>query len=150
MLSRIERCAAINVDPEAAARDNAKWRQGNFSSAVNNLRGWLGNRVNWIDTQWLRPPRLSRPGGEINPGTTVSITGSGGTIYYTLNGADPRRSGGGTSSDAIQYSASISLVDNARIVARVRSSNTRWSAPVAATYTVTTPPPPRAPPACGQ
>ena len=80
-----------------------------ISSAVSRLRSWLGNRVSWIDTQWLRPPRLSRPGGKINPGTTVSITGSGGTIYYTLNGADPRRSGGSTSTDAIQYSGSISL-----------------------------------------
>ncbi len=125
---------------EAGPRDNTKWRQGTFSSAVSRLRSWLGNRVSWIDTQWLRPPRLSRPGGKINPGTTVSITGSGGAIYYTLNGADPRRSGGSTSTDAIQYSGSISLDDNARIVARILASNSRWSAPVAATYVVTTPP----------
>ena len=35
-------------------------------------------------------PAVSRPSGPISPGTEVSLTADTGTLYYTLDGSDPR------------------------------------------------------------
>ncbi len=43
-------------------------------------------------------------------------------------------------SAATAYDGPISLVDNARVVARARASSSNWSAPIAGTFVVTTPP----------
>lgn len=126
---------------EAAARDQSKWRQtNNWTSDVSLLRNWLRNRVGWIDDQWLDPLGFSRAGGPISPGTELRISGSSGTIYYTLDGTDPRRAGGSVAAAATQYDGPISLVDNARVVARARASSSSWSAPIVDTFVVTTPP----------
>jgi hypothetical protein len=62
------------------------------------------------------------------------------TIYYTLDGTDPRLSQGGISSSALVYTNAISLKANAQVTARARNLNQRqtdgppvstpWSGPV--------------------
>lgn len=47
------------------------------------------------------PPLLSQYGGSVSNGYTLSVTAGSGTIYYTLDGSDPRLPGGGISPNAI-------------------------------------------------
>jgi hypothetical protein len=48
----------------------------------------------------VEAPRFSQHGGRIPPGFSLAMTVSEGTIYYTLDGADPRIAGGGIAPDA--------------------------------------------------
>jgi uncharacterized repeat protein (TIGR01451 family) len=51
-------------------------------------------------------PSLSQDGGPITSGAEVVITGQGGTIYYTLDGSDPRQVGGALNPAAQTYASS--------------------------------------------
>ena len=53
-----------------------------------------------------------------------------GKIHYTLDGTDPRLSGGAISSKALQYKEAIPVTPGLRLFARVRSDFGLWSAPV--------------------
>ncbi len=138
---------------EAAPRNFQKWgliNPSQFQNEVNVLKNWLSNRANWVDTHWIegsgstftkvtaiQAPRFSSPGGLISPGFQLTITGSGGTIYYVTDGTDPRASGGGIAQGARNYAGPITINDNARVVARVRKNADHWSPPTADTYVVT-------------
>jgi len=86
-----------------------------FQSEVDWMKGWLSQRLNWIDDQFFsggviyRPPNFSNAGGNVAAGTQLTISrytgtppagfsyATGGTLYYTLDGSDPRTaSNGGT------------------------------------------------------
>jgi uncharacterized repeat protein (TIGR01451 family) len=51
-------------------------------------------------------PTLSQYGGPISSGAEVVIIGQGGTIYYTLDGSDPRQIGGAVNPAAQTYTSS--------------------------------------------
>lgn len=53
-------------------------------------------------------PELSQHGGEAASGQEIIITGHGGTLYYTLNGSDPRQLGGAVHPSSQIYTSSIS------------------------------------------
>jgi hypothetical protein len=53
-----------------------------------------------------------------------------GKIYYTLDGSDPRLSGGAISPKANEYKEAIPFKPDLRVMARVRSAYGLWSAPV--------------------
>jgi hypothetical protein len=85
---------------QAAARNFIRWsdrppRYGGWAGEVASLRTWFVNRLNWIDSQFTRPPSANTPGGVISPGfildlTSPSLTRPGAVIYYTTDGTDPR------------------------------------------------------------
>lgn len=131
----------------AQPREQARWgwapRGGSYQAEVNMMKTYLKDRAEFIDGQFVRPPALSLAGGMVTNGTEVTLTiPAGTTVYYTLNGTDPRLPGGGLSGDARLYSGPIALQGNARVVARARNlQHTRgpvtpspWSGVVAATY----------------
>ena len=77
----------------------------------------------------------------------------GSTIYYTLDGTDPRASGGAIATGVQTYSGPITINTNRKLVARARNLvhanltganrpplSTPWSGVVSATYVVQTPP----------
>jgi hypothetical protein len=66
-------------------------------------------------------------GGLFTPGDTLTITAAAGTIYYTLDGSDPRLPGGGLNPNAILYSGPITLTQGVQVKSRARSGGT-WSA----------------------
>ncbi len=127
---------------------------GTYQGEVDFEKKWYLDRVNFCDTNFINMPTFSQNGGPIASGFSLVITGPSGTIYYTLNGADPRLPGGAISLDAQAYSGPIILTNNARVVARVRDPSHRnmtgasdnpplsspWSGPTAATFVVSTPP----------
>lgn len=109
-----------------------------YAGVVNAMKTWVQGRYTWIDSQFLVPPEFNRNGGGISPGFPLQLTARAGTIYYTLDGTDPRAPGGAVASQARSYTGEIALANNNRVVARARNG-ARWSGPAAATFVVETP-----------
>jgi hypothetical protein len=57
----------------------------------------------------IDPPQLSQFGGSVSNGYTLTVTVPNGTVYYTLDGSDPRLPGGGISSNAIAWTPNIQI-----------------------------------------
>jgi hypothetical protein len=84
------------------------------------------------------PEFVEQFGGTIPAGFIAHLTNpSGGTLYYTLDGTDPRLSGGGINPNALIYSpaSGIPLSATTRVQARARSAAGVWSAITDATFT---------------
>ncbi|MGE9270020.1 MAG: lamin tail domain-containing protein [Verrucomicrobiales bacterium] len=77
------------------------------------------------------PPVFSQHGGSIETGDTVSMTGSG-TIYYTVDGSDPRAVGGSVAGVA---GSELVLTESTQVNARCLSGGV-WSAMTSATFEV--------------
>ena len=58
----------------------------------------------------------------------LTLSAAGGTIYFTLDGSDPRVAGGAISGSAIEYRTAISIDQPIRINARLRTNSGEWSA----------------------
>jgi hypothetical protein len=158
LLGRIDQMAASLT--EAAARNYAKYNilntyvwpnpqggdldidytQPTYAGIISEMKRWTKGRYLWMENQFLRAPVLNQNGGQIAAGFDLVLGAAGGTIYYTLDGTDPRLPGGGISPIAQVYSAAIPLAANARVVARARLDSvafwTPWSPAVAATFVV--------------
>ena len=122
---------------EAQPRDSAKWGRisaNGWRTEINSLKTWLTTRAGWMDSQFRAPPTFSPSPGLITPGFVFTLRGGTGSIYYTLDGSDPRAPGGATSANATRYTRSVSLAETARVVARSRVSSTDWSPPVSGTF----------------
>jgi hypothetical protein len=136
----------------AQPRDYAKWRPpvrgGTYASEIAHLKTYILQRSQWIDSQLVRPPVLSHPSGAATAGTTVTLQATN-TIYYTLNGTDPRLPQGGISPNALTYTGPITVNDNVRIFARsyklghslgpTATARSPWSGAVTATLVVNPP-----------
>ena len=81
-------------------------------------------------------PVFSHSEGESSdPFTLTMQTPANGTIFYTLDGADPRMLGGDVSGAAMEYDGTgIALSGRNRVLARVRSDDGIWSALEEAEY----------------
>jgi hypothetical protein len=76
-------------------------------------------------------PLFSRHGGEIEPGFVLGMSlpaGAGGTIYYTIDGVDPRHPGSGDAAPGARvYTGPLQLDDHTLVKARTRDES-GWSA----------------------
>jgi hypothetical protein len=91
------------------------------AAEIQRLKDYLQQRANFFDTQWVGPVTLTPNGGNVAPGQQVTMTGpAGATIYYTLDGNDPRPTGGGVppGGTALTYSGPITINATTRIRAR--------------------------------
>ncbi|MEZ5304533.1 MAG: CotH kinase family protein [Verrucomicrobiales bacterium] len=85
-------------------------------------------------------PEFSQSGGVVAPGYGLEITApSGDTIYYTLDGSDPREVGGAVSAGASTYGAAIPLADSGTVKARALTGGGEWSALTEAAFIVGVP-----------
>jgi hypothetical protein len=143
---------------EAQVRDLQKWGQmprsqygGTFQGEVDHLKDWLATRCIWMDEQFVPPPVFSSAGGKITSGFTFTMTApAGATIFYTLDGSDPRLPGGKVSKLGQTYIAPVPLTDTTEIVARTRMPNSKpnpnynvatmsdWSGPTKARFSIHT------------
>ncbi len=69
----------------------------------------------------------AKHGGAFQPGDLLSINASAGTIYYTLDGTDPRLPGGGLNPAAIAYVGPVALSESVTLAARAFDGS-QWSA----------------------
>jgi hypothetical protein len=73
-------------------------RTGLFPGRTANLFTYLRNRGLYPRVD---PPVFSQYGGSVTTGTEVVLSSASGTIYYTLDGSDPRLPGGGVAPGAL-------------------------------------------------
>ncbi len=136
--------------------------RGRFINEVNFQKKWLFDRLNFMDTNFVAMPTLSRGSGQVSAGTTVTVLPSGevgSVLYYTLDGTDPRLPGGAISPTAILSSGPLNLAVTSNVWLYARSYNPAhsnlvnrgsevgkplinsfWSGPVAGSYYLSVPP----------
>jgi len=110
-------------------------RENHWLPENNRMLGYFSNR-NAIVLGHLRaanlypavsPPSFSQQGGVVARGFNLTMTATN-TIYYTLDGSDPRVYGtGGVSSNADTYTGAITLSNTVVVKARALFGTT-WSA----------------------
>jgi hypothetical protein len=127
---------------DAQPRQYQRWhfqpRGGSYQSEIQLMKRWLSNRLDFIDGQLTQPPRASHENG---PLTLLDLFAStNATIYYTLDGTDPRMPQGAVASNALAYATPVRLDAGQRLVARAHNSRQRqtdgpplstpWSGPI--------------------
>ncbi|MHC4500046.1 MAG: CotH kinase family protein, partial [Planctomycetota bacterium] len=73
-------------------------RDRHWQPEVDSVLNYIQSRTNVVLNQFksvgwypnIQPPMLSHSGGQINSGLNLTMNTSTGTIYYTLDGSDPR------------------------------------------------------------
>lgn len=91
--SLVAECARWNVrTPDNWESAAQSIRTGLFPGRTTNLLNRLRSRGLYPG---LRPPEFNQWGGTVTNGFRLLFSGTGGTIYYTLDGSDPRLPGGG-------------------------------------------------------
>ncbi|MGC6425719.1 MAG: lamin tail domain-containing protein [Akkermansiaceae bacterium] len=139
-----ERAAEID---RAIVAHSARWGSTNLDrdswvNAVSEMRGFFdrgGDRANevigYLDRDGLIPatsrPVFSLAPGEVAAGAALSLSGDSGTIYYTLDGSDPRAIGGAAVGTA--YTEALSIDEPIHVKARVLNGG-EWSALSEATF----------------
>src|SRR5206468_3344230 len=97
-----------------------------YDNEVRWASVWYSNRLDFIDTNFLARPTLSRPDGAVTNGYMVTLspaTQPGTTIFYTLDGTDPRSPGGGILPNALSSSGPIDLTITSNIYLFARCWN---------------------------
>lgn len=126
------------IDAQASEITSAKAVQqgipnaATWQSRLTQMKTWLRTRANWIDSQLVAAPQFSEPGGNVSAGFSLGMTAPLGTIYYKLDGSDPREAGGGLAPGAAT-TLPVALNGVARVVARARNG-TAWSGAATALF----------------
>ncbi|MHC4842717.1 MAG: lamin tail domain-containing protein, partial [Planctomycetota bacterium] len=112
-----------------------------FQEEIDYLKSWLTDRLNWMDgaiaSQYCNgyPPVFNYQGGQVADGFNLIMASPSGTIYYTLDGSDPRLHGGAISPSAFAYSAPVPLTKSVTVKARSLSGGS-WTAINSARFSV--------------
>lgn len=77
-----------------------------WEEQIDFMKIWSSERMAWIDSNFTTPPNVSPVSGTVPPGSSSTVDGSEGTIYFTTDGSDPRLPGGAINPIAQAYSAS--------------------------------------------
>jgi hypothetical protein len=126
-----------------AKRPTQPFTRTNWIAEMNRVNAYLGQRgdivLNQLREKNLFPdligPQLSTYTNQVPAGYELQITNlnSGGTIFYTLDGSDPRQRGGSVANNAIAYAGPLILNAHTVIRARVFFTNA-WSPLLKATF----------------
>ena len=122
-----------------------KYRGSPEDSIIGQMKKFVRSRYLWIDSQFTQLPTFSDTGGNVSSGHTVTVTPpAGATLYYTLNGLDPRAPGGAVADGTKSNSGPVTLtIDaNTRVVARAYQGGSwyrTWSGPSASSFILNTP-----------
>jgi len=146
--------ARTNEIDRAVVGESARWGDAKRHPPLTRDNEWLAevNRIvktyfpqrsaialNQLKSKGLYPnveaPSFNQQGGNIPVGFSLTMTAPAGTIYYTLNGTDPRRLGGVVADSALVYSQPVTLNQSVQVKSRVLVE-TNWSALNEATFTV--------------
>ncbi|MGJ8640859.1 MAG: lamin tail domain-containing protein [Opitutaceae bacterium] len=138
---------AAQID-RAIVANSAKWGnvfldRDTWVFAYTTTRDWLarsGDRavevIGYLDADGLipsiSPPQISHADGLLESGTSIQLTASSGTIYFTTDGSDPRAVGGSIAGE--QYNSAPVITRPTHLKARARSNSGEWSALAESTY----------------
>ena len=136
----VDKAAQINkaIRVYAARYSIASAGERSWTTKINQIRdSFFDARQNVIlnqlrtDLLWpvLAPTSFSQFGGIVTPGYALTMTQpAAGTVYYTMDGTDPRTVGTGIPSpSALTYAAPVILTTPGTVSARVLNG-TVWSA----------------------
>jgi hypothetical protein len=135
VLRRVEEMAALLQ--EAQKRNFEKWPilgrainpnyfvGSSYDEEVTWMKTFITTRLEWIEKQFPPAPKVSGKSDQ-----AVELSTPAGEIYFTLDGTDPRVSGGGISKGAQIYKTPLQPKRGSKLFARVRQDS-RWSGPVA-------------------
>jgi len=103
-----------------------------WQEEIDWMKAWIADRLRWMDDQIgsqyaAKPPVYSPDTAQAAGPFDLEITSASGTIYYTLDGGDPRSQTGGLSAGALRYTGPIRLERTTRVKARSFGSG-KWSA----------------------
>ncbi|HEY1794292.1 MAG TPA: CotH kinase family protein [Opitutaceae bacterium] len=140
-LSQLISTLASQVGPSAAARDIARWPDdagrfgdGSWQGEIDNLQSWVNTRANWIDTQFVPAPSV-----QVSGSSRTLVPQPGTRMLYTLDGTDPRLSGGATAPAALASASPVTLPAAQGFAARSYAASvvgtfpgSPWSAPIGA------------------
>ena len=131
---------------------------GTYQGEVAFQKKWFDDRLDFMDTNFLAAPTLSRTGGLVAVGQALTITPApkaGSRLLYTLNGTDPRLPGGAISPAALSNNGPVTLqvTNSVRVFARSWNPthqnltgprnppiSSPWSGTAVDTFFVATPP----------
>ncbi|HUS34057.1 MAG TPA: lamin tail domain-containing protein, partial [Verrucomicrobiae bacterium] len=119
-----------------AKREPALKRTDWLAACNNVLNNWFPRRsatnmIQYRNQGWyptVVAPTFNQHGGNIPQGFNLTISAPAGTIYYTLDGSDPRLFGGSVSPAAKTYTGAIPLNSSLKVKSRVGASGGTWSA----------------------
>jgi hypothetical protein len=134
---------AANLLNEAQFRNFDRWRilgvyvwpnwfiATTFQEEINWMKGWLQNRLVWMDSQIATefaapPPVFSPQGGHAESGFNVVMTAPSGAIYYTLGGSDPRLPAGSQSTGSSSGTVLVSEDAAKRVLVPARPVSDNW------------------------
>ncbi|GAA5484516.1 CotH kinase family protein [Haloferula sargassicola] len=102
MAAELEESQVRNAQrwPNVAPNGGDLTTLGGYDGEIDHLKNWMFQRAAWIDSQFVAPPVIS-PGGQVAAGTVVTAQPVGGTLWYTLDGSDPRLPGGAVNPAAV-------------------------------------------------
>jgi len=138
IMSDIDDIAAL-VD-EAQARNFMRWPilgqattyaapgyadRDTYQKEVDWMKDWLSNRVDWIDSQFLVAAEFNQNGGLVTTDFALILTAPAGTVYYTVDGSDPRDPNGNPAPNAHVYEGQFSLSEST--VVRARAWDGLWT-----------------------
>ena len=151
--SRARFGARTNEIYGAVVGESARWgdskqatplTRANWLTEVNRIMGTYFAQRTGIVLNQLKAIKLypnvaaasfSQQGGNVNPGFTLTMSAPAGAVYYTLDGSDPRLTGGSVAPGALTYSGAIPLQESVQVKSRVLAGGT-WSALNAADFTI--------------
>jgi hypothetical protein len=143
----------------ATIAESARWgdskteppiTQNDFNTAINSvINSYMTNRTNVVIGQFrtwgiipaFNGPVFNQQGGQVPAGfqltmTPAAGTPAGSTIYYTLDGTDPRNRDGTVSATAVAYTGPITINDTVTVRARTFSPASVWSGANVATFSL--------------
>jgi len=148
---RIEnRAAQIRA---AIIAESARWgdtktnppkNQNDWTNNVNTVKSWVNGRTSTVINQFrgvgwypdTSAPTLSHRGGEVYDGFNLTMSAASGTIYYMLDGSDPRAIGGGIAPGAQVYTGTpVTLTETTLLKARALNDG-EWSPAAKAEYLI--------------
>ncbi|MCH8044216.1 MAG: lamin tail domain-containing protein [Planctomycetes bacterium] len=96
------------------AKRSSPFTKNDWTGAINSVRGFFSGRtgtvINQIRSQGWYPsiaaPSFNQNGGQIPDDFSLFMSAPTGTIYYMLDGSDPRMTGGAISPDALVFDGS--------------------------------------------
>ena len=114
-----------------------------YVAEISRLKDWLARRLEAMDNLVLASVAFNKHGGVVPVGFEATLSAPIGTIYYTLDGSDPRAPGGEIGPQAIEYNGGpIVIDDTTRILTRTRGEAGGdfnfmwWSAPVTGDFVI--------------
>ncbi len=97
-------------------------------SIIGQMKKWMLGRYLWMDSQFTKVPIFNTADGLVTNGFSFTLTPPpGATLYYRMDGIDPRAAGGTVTAGSLSNNGPVTLTVNAnmRIVARAKHA-TAW------------------------